>query len=344
MKRIEIALFMSISLIIGFAACITLDHMRCAKADERGRILKASRRIDEVNLLARMKQIIIPEMTFRQASVEDVLRCLQEMSAKGDDKRINMLLNFGPTEVTTFVETNDPFADPRDPFAEAVSGDPGTRTYLSIPTITIIVKQMSLYNAISVVCAAADLQWSVVGESVAVRPDDPKGKSEDFNPIPRETEHEIAVLRETLEDTELEVKNHKQYAEELRAQLPPLMGKSVLDRTIVPEVNFRAANIEDAANALTKAAQEYAPPTPTESIKIRKDMAAKLLTEAKQIEAYLDQKPLKAIVLDIPDDVDVPLVTFMARYITLRELLDISTEVSNLEYEFKDSIITIRPR
>ncbi len=250
-----------------------------------------------------------------------------------------MLINLGPTKVTTVVHADDPFAVQRDPFASAVAGDPGTSTSRYIPTITMSAKQISLYDAISVVCAAADLQWAVVGSSVVVRP----AEGESINAIPRNTAFEIAVWRETLEDATLEAKNYKRMASHLRDQLPPPIGESVLDITVVPETEFRRASIEEVAGFLTEAAKKYAPPTPAESIKIRQEMAATLAKEAKQLEAYLDQKPVKAIILDIPANVEVPLVTFKARGVSLRELLEITTQISDLEYGFTDSIITIRP-
>jgi hypothetical protein len=114
-------------------------------------------------ILEKMKTIIIPEIEFRQANILEVFEFLQHIIVDSDTKSehrhpgvgVSFLLDLD-SPIATSATTEDPFGT--DPFTEAPHGQPQAS---EMPTITMSVRQISLFDAIDFVCKVSDLQWAI---------------------------------------------------------------------------------------------------------------------------------------------------------------------------------------
>ena len=111
-----------------------------------------------------------------------------------------------------------------------------------------------------------------------------------------------------------------------------------LDKTIIPELEFRQANIHDIVAFLNKANVEADKPTT--------DPAKKGVNIVLNLGDTEQQANEKSDVLQAGEKKEpaVPEVTFTARYITLSSALKIITQVSGLKYRIEDGIVFIEPR
>ncbi|MBM4149934.1 MAG: hypothetical protein FJ224_12960 [Lentisphaerae bacterium] len=115
---------------------------------------------DQHAVVRKMKRIIIPEIAFHQVNINDVLAFLLDASVEFDTgpkpKGISVLgpCASPPQETTASV---DPFAEPnKEP-------EP-------IALITFNARNISLYDAMSVVCAVAGITWEPRGSAVIFLP------------------------------------------------------------------------------------------------------------------------------------------------------------------------------
>jgi hypothetical protein len=124
--------------------------------------------------IAKMKAIKIPELDFRQANIEDVLKFLADQSrdfdtiSKNDERKgVDIVL-----KLKTATAAATPVAD--DPFAVAVATGKTAAAGSEPPAITFTVRQISLFDALGLVTELADLKFRVRGRIVmVVRKDEP---------------------------------------------------------------------------------------------------------------------------------------------------------------------------
>ncbi|MDP6524328.1 MAG: hypothetical protein QGH15_08895 [Kiritimatiellia bacterium] len=128
---------------------------------------------DRLKIINKMKDIKIPEIDFRQANINDVIKFLQdasvefdEVSKEGEIKGINIILNLaaGPRGV------EKKKAAPDDPFATA-TGEAGAQGD-EVPLITFSARYIDLHEALRIVTEVANLKFRVTGSVVMVVPFD----------------------------------------------------------------------------------------------------------------------------------------------------------------------------
>ncbi len=117
-------------------------------------------------VLRRMDEIRLPEIDFRQAHIRDVVDSLSRQAAdigKHDDgaKGLSFVLALG-------VPDDDPFASSpmaQDPFSmETTTSTPNT------PLITFSALDISLREALDIICELASLNWQIPGSVVLIKP------------------------------------------------------------------------------------------------------------------------------------------------------------------------------
>lgn len=115
-------------------------------------------RIEKVDQAAltvdRLKKTIIPSIEFRQADIRDVVMFLAEASLERDPSKagVNFVYHApGPGEVQ---DPNDPFGSPPAPPV----------------TITLNLRQVSLFDALKYVSEIANLEMTVDKDRVVLRP------------------------------------------------------------------------------------------------------------------------------------------------------------------------------
>lgn len=116
-----------------------------------------------------------------------------------------------------------------------------------------------------------------------------------------------------------------------------------LDKIVIPEINFKQANIRDVVDFLTEATVEFdssADPDEKKGANIILNLpSAAAPIEPPDIFAEPeDEADLKSV------GVETPLITFSARYISTLEALKIVTEVANLKYNINGENISVVPR
>lgn len=130
---------------------------------------------ERMRVLQKMEGIIIPEIDFRQANIQDVIAFLQDASVEfdtrareGEPRGVNIILNLAAgaprTAQPTRATTADPFADA---FAQPDAG-PGA----DVPLITFTARQISLYEALKIVTQVARLKHRIEGTVVMIVPED----------------------------------------------------------------------------------------------------------------------------------------------------------------------------
>lgn len=128
---------------------------------------------DTAAILKKMRDITIPEISFHNANIHDVIKFLQDQSRELDredvplEKRgVNLILNLMAGKSTA--DLGAPPADPNDPFAVdpvAVGGDSGT-----VP-ITFSARYISLFDALKIVMEYANLKYRIEGNIVMIVPE-----------------------------------------------------------------------------------------------------------------------------------------------------------------------------
>ena len=108
---------------------------------------------------------------------------------------------------------------------------------------------------------------------------------------------------------------------------------------MVPEIDFRQANIHDVVEFLREASKEF-DPSDAERRGVNLNLNLGMADEGGQAADTAD--PF-ADALTGHTAADLPAVTFSARYITLEEALKIVTEVAQLKYRIEDDAVTIVP-
>ena len=115
----------------------------------------SKRESERLGIINKMKAIKIPEIDFRQANINDVMKFLQdasiefdEVSKEGETKGLNMILNLaaGPQPVP---QSDDPFVA-----ATAAAGD-------DVPLITFSARYLDLYEALRIVTEVANLKFKI---------------------------------------------------------------------------------------------------------------------------------------------------------------------------------------
>lgn len=140
------------------------EPRQVGRADERQKILK------------KMESIIIPDIDFRQANINDVIAFLQQQSVENDKtgderKGVNIILNLGAGAAGAAAP-----APARDPFAAAIEGA-GLAPGAEVPLITFSARYISLMEALKIVAKVANLKYRVEGSVVMIVPHDaPEGE------------------------------------------------------------------------------------------------------------------------------------------------------------------------
>ncbi len=118
----------------------------------------------EEETLMKMEKIIIPEINFKNASINDVIDYFVEASREFDDANIppeqrgvNLILKVAPS-------SNDMLVDENDPFAAVPSSSSG------IPPITFSARFMSLKDGLQYACELSQLKYRIRGNTVMIMP------------------------------------------------------------------------------------------------------------------------------------------------------------------------------
>jgi general secretion pathway protein D len=120
------------------------------------------------SILKKMESIIVPEVDFRQANINDVITFLQESSAEFDTsneakKGVNIILNLG-TENPVAPGAGGAAANPLDQ-------QPGAAPAATEPAlITFKARDISLMEALKIVTNVANLKYRIEGNVVLVMP------------------------------------------------------------------------------------------------------------------------------------------------------------------------------
>jgi hypothetical protein len=118
---------------------------------------------------ARMREIIIPEMEFRQARLPDVIAFLAKAGAEHSDdgKGVNIVVDYPkkyvPAPATAATDIKDPFAAPA--MVESTESD-----FDAVPLITFTARHISLMEAINIVSQVSNMRLTVKGSIVYISP------------------------------------------------------------------------------------------------------------------------------------------------------------------------------
>ena len=126
---------------------------------------------DRIVILDKMKAIMIPEIEFRQANINDVIDFLQQASRMYDKEKdpnkkgVNIILNIGDNSASS----TDDLADSDDIFGETVSeGD--SLSGGGVPSITFSARHISLLEALKIVTKVSNLKYRVEDSVVMILP------------------------------------------------------------------------------------------------------------------------------------------------------------------------------
>jgi general secretion pathway protein D len=123
----------------------------------------------KIRIVEKMENIIIPELSFRQANIVDVIEFLQRASIECDttdcppeEKGVNIILNLGG-DAAPVADMSEP-----DPFAipDANSGDTGGGS----KSITFSSRYISLLEALRIVTEISQLKYRIDGSVVMIVP------------------------------------------------------------------------------------------------------------------------------------------------------------------------------
>ena len=117
----------------------------------------------EQKIQDKMKTIIIPEMDFRHANIHDVIDFLRHASTDLDLKsdRHHRGVNF----VLSLPRPQHAMRATADPFEEILKAQP---LETEVPLITFPVRDVSLHDAINIICKVGGLQWSIQDSVVMI--------------------------------------------------------------------------------------------------------------------------------------------------------------------------------
>ncbi len=124
-------------------------------------------------LIEKMEKIIIPQIEFRQANINDVVDFLVKASIAEDTttddpakKGVNIILNLGPG-------TSGPTPAPAfDPFGGAGGAAPVAAVAVGVPEITFSARFISLYSALKIITSVANLKFRIENQIVMIVPAD----------------------------------------------------------------------------------------------------------------------------------------------------------------------------
>ena len=110
-------------------------------------------------VINKMKEIIIPEIEFRQVDIRDVINFLVEASKEfdTDKKGVNIILNIGTMQ-------ND-INSSADPFADSSSDNES-----EIPLITFSARDISLYETLKIVMQVSYLRFIIKDNNIFIVP------------------------------------------------------------------------------------------------------------------------------------------------------------------------------
>ncbi len=121
-------------------------------------------------VIEKMRRIVIPEIEFRNAPVQDVVKFLNQASREGDkettdptQKGVNIILNLNPG---TTGPAAAPAAAAADPFAPAATGAGGRSSY----EITFQARYINLEAALKIITSVSGLKYLVEGNVVMIVP------------------------------------------------------------------------------------------------------------------------------------------------------------------------------
>lgn len=104
-----------------------------------------------------MKKVVIPAIEFRKAVVQDVLDYLIELADAYQGNGVSIVIDKHEASAS----------DKDDPWG---FGDETPDDLESSPTITMTLRNVSLYEALNIVCGEAKLMWNVENGVLVVRP------------------------------------------------------------------------------------------------------------------------------------------------------------------------------
>ena len=148
------------------------DYALAEEAADRMPVTRVQRMVDSSRdrILRKMEQIVIPEIDFRLANINDVIEFLQETSIENDTKEtddskkgINIILHMGGATpgAATQALSDDPFAEAATPATGAAAGG-------EVPLITFSARYITLLEALRIVTSVANLKFRIEGNVVMV--------------------------------------------------------------------------------------------------------------------------------------------------------------------------------
>ncbi len=114
-----------------------------------------------------LRHIILPAVEFRQANVADVVRFLVEASIAADPAKEGVNLVYKDRRLEGGLEARAPAPGKRleSPVDEWGFGDDGGEPFPpsgdSVPTITLNLRRVSLYDALETIAEVAGLEWRI---------------------------------------------------------------------------------------------------------------------------------------------------------------------------------------
>lgn len=130
-----------------------------------GEKVAASGRRPEEETREKMQKIVIPEISFKSASISDVIEFFIEASREFDDpnvapeqRGVNLILKLAAPAASVEINEDDPFA----PAAETSSG--------GIPPVTFSARYMSLWDGLQYACELSKLKFRIRGNTVLIMP------------------------------------------------------------------------------------------------------------------------------------------------------------------------------
>ncbi len=131
---------------------------------------------NRMRILNKMKDIVVPEIEFRQANINDVIDFLQQASRdydtaeKDENKRgVNIILNLGSKTESAPAASSDVQSD--DPFADTTSVDTSSSDNGGgVPLITFSARNISLLEALKLVTKVANLKYRIEDSVVMILP------------------------------------------------------------------------------------------------------------------------------------------------------------------------------
>jgi general secretion pathway protein D len=127
-------------------------------------------------LQEKMSSIVIPSIEFRQANIVDVINFLRDASEAADPEGegVNILLNLNVGDApaaaapTRQTQATDPWGDLD--FDEPAAASPADTGPVNIPTITLNLRRVTLFDAIKYVTEVANLKYRLEGNVVIITP------------------------------------------------------------------------------------------------------------------------------------------------------------------------------